>query len=129
MEATQKARLLRHRETPAEQACWLLIRNRQVMGYKFYRQKPVEYFVVDFYCPELRLVLELDGSVHNLPDVEGYDRERQAILEAMGYVVIRYANAVVLNSPECFLSYLKTTIERLTCSPSPLGERGLGGEG
>jgi very-short-patch-repair endonuclease len=87
------SRQLRRDATTAEQILWDRLRNRQVAGLKFRRQAVIERrFVADFYCHENRLIIELDGSIHNLPDVQAADEERQQWLEAAGYTVIRFTN-------------------------------------
>ncbi len=63
-DALEKARRLRKGETEAEQEAWNLLRNRQRLGYKFRRQQPIEGRIADFCCFGLRLIIELDGSVH-----------------------------------------------------------------
>ena len=91
--AHQVARALRKDPTPAERQVWQLVRNRQVLGLKFRRQHPIGRFVVDFYCAERRLILELDGAVHEAR--EGYDRARDEWLRAAGYEILRLPNAHV----------------------------------
>ena len=85
-----RARELRQPQTPAERVLWGRLRNRQLDGYKFRRQHPIGRFIVDFYCAECRLVIEIDGDTH-LDQVE-YDQERTAWLEARGHRVVRFTN-------------------------------------
>jgi len=86
------ARQLRLNPTPAERHAWSLLRNRAVLGLKFRRQHVLHGFIVDFYCIAERLVLELDGNVHDAPDQRSYDVARDAFLEAGGYRVVRIRN-------------------------------------
>ena len=86
------ARELRQRPTPNERIAWSLLRRRGVLGLKFRRQHVVCGFIVDFYCPTLRLVLELDGIHHAHQTQLGYDTARTAVLESRGYSVIRMNN-------------------------------------
>ncbi|MBL8147419.1 MAG: endonuclease domain-containing protein [Anaerolineae bacterium] len=90
--ATHKplARQMRHEPTAAEDALWQRLRNRQVGGAKFRRQYAIEYFIVDFVCMEQRLIVEVDGSVHDLQ--AEYDADRQAVLESKGFRVLRFTN-------------------------------------
>ncbi|MBN1579453.1 MAG: endonuclease domain-containing protein [Anaerolineae bacterium] len=88
-----RARQLRQPQTPAERVLWQRLRNRQLGGYKFRRQHPIGRFIVDFYCAECHLAVEIDGDSH-LDQVE-YDAERTARLEARGYHVIRFTNREV----------------------------------
>ena len=86
------ARQLRREATPAERHAWSLLRNRRMLGLKFRRQHVLRGFVVDFYCAELKLVLELDGSPHRWGSQADYDTARSAWLESAGYRVIRIRN-------------------------------------
>ena len=86
------ARRLRRESTPAERHAWSLLRDRQLLGLKFRRQHVLHGFVVDFYCPAFKLVLELDGHPHDGARQAGYDAARTAWLESAGYHVIRMRN-------------------------------------
>jgi very-short-patch-repair endonuclease len=92
--AVQKLRL---EPTQAETYLWELLRNRQLGGYKFRRQHAINRFVVDFYCAQAQLIIEIDGMIHQSQVVE--DRERQSILESLGFHVIRFTNEQVLAEP------------------------------
>ncbi len=83
----------RKKPTPAEQRLWLSLRNSGVGGFKFRRQHTMEPFIVDFYCAEARLVVEVDGPIHDTQVEE--DRFRQEMLEACGLTVIRFTNEEV----------------------------------
>lgn len=85
-----RARQLRRPQTPAEGKLWARLRNRQLGGYKFRRQHPVGRFIVDFYCAECCLAIEIDGDSH-LDQVE-YDAERTGWLVAQGNHVVRFTN-------------------------------------
>ncbi len=91
------ARQLRRGMTPAEEKLWVAIRNRQIDGLKFRRQHAVGTFVLDFYCAFLQLVLEVDGTIHDAPDVQERDRLRQQHIEAFGIRVLRFRNEQVMN--------------------------------
>ncbi|MFN8593696.1 MAG: endonuclease domain-containing protein [Thermomicrobiales bacterium] len=86
------ARDLRARQTPPEVVLWEALRNRRLDGLKC-RQHPVGPFVLDFCCPDRRLAVEIDGGVHD--EQRAYDAEREALLEAAGYRVLRFANEAV----------------------------------
>ncbi len=90
------ARHLRRRMTPAEKVLWSRVRNRRLGGYKIRRQAIVSGYFPDFYCPECKLVIEVDGDVHLNEDVAKRDARREAILRANGYNVIRFTNPQVL---------------------------------
>ena len=91
-----RARELRHSPTPAERHAWTLLRNRGILGLKFRRQHVLHGFIVDFYCPRERIVIELDGNVHDDDAQRGYDRARSGLLGAAGYRVIRVRNRDVI---------------------------------
>jgi very-short-patch-repair endonuclease len=86
------ARELRRSLTPSERYAWSLLRRRGIHGLKFRRQHVLDGFVADFYCPERRLVLEVDGAPHHGPDQTAYDGARTAHLERRGYTVVRVRN-------------------------------------
>lgn len=83
------ARELRHPQTPAEATFWQALRNRH-NGFKFRRQHPTERFIIDFYCAEAKLLIEIDGQSHLQPDRAEYDRVRTQYLEGLGYQLIRF---------------------------------------
>jgi len=90
------ARALRRRETPAERLLWDALRGRKVAGLKFRRQHPVGPFVLDFYCPDCKLVIEVDGGIHDGQDAQEQDTDRTSFLTAYGYRVLRIRNDEVL---------------------------------
>src|ERR1700682_1407659 len=79
---------MRKKPTPTEDALWQRLRNRQLAGAKFRRQHPVDHFIVDFYCAEAALAVELDGAIHEHTR-EG-DALRQAYLESLGLRFLRF---------------------------------------
>ena len=93
------ARALRRRRTDAEGAVWQLVRRRQ-FGAKFRRQHPIDPYVLDFYCHELRLAIEVDGGGHSHARSRARDLERSASLEAQGIRVVRFTNTEVLQETE-----------------------------
>ena len=94
----ERARRLRHDATNPEELLWELLRNRQLEGLKFRRQVVIAPFVVDFYCHEKRLVVEVDGASHI--DRAEYDRGRQDWIERQGLHVLRVSNDDVLTDLE-----------------------------
>lgn len=91
---------LRQNLTPAEAALWDIIKNKQIDGRKFRRQVSIENYIVDFYCAEEKLVIELDGSVHNHPEVAENDKYRDERLRDLGYSVLRFENEDVFKLME-----------------------------
>ena len=94
----EKRRSLRTNMTYCEKIVWMHLRKRQ-LGYRFLRQYSVDSFVVDFCCPELKLAIELDGDVHEIPEQKKYDKARQKYLEAFGIKFIRIKNEKFLGNP------------------------------
>jgi very-short-patch-repair endonuclease len=93
------ARLLRRRMTSSERVLWQVLRGSQYRGLKFRRQHPVGPFVLDFYCEQLKLAIEVDGGVHELAEVRSRDRQRQEILEELGIRVLRLGAGDVMLDP------------------------------
>lgn len=89
-----KARYLRKSGTNAEKILWKELRNNN-LGIKFRRQHPIGSFVVDFYAPKYKFVIELDGSVHRSKDAKEYDAMRTKILVDMGIILIRFCNSEI----------------------------------
>ncbi len=116
------ARELRREATLAERRVWDLLRNRRMLGLKFQRQHVVAGFIVDFYCAELRLVLELDGDAHSDVAQVDYDLARAICLESRGLDVVRLKNSEV---SENSLRVLLTDLTRR--SPSPRSGEGVRG--
>jgi very-short-patch-repair endonuclease len=103
------ARHLRVHLTPAEKILWEALRKRQLNGLKFRCQHPVESFIVDFYCPQLRLIIEVDGGVHE-QQVE-YDAARTESLNHLGYRVMRFHNREVISNLSQVLQQIAEVIE------------------
>jgi len=78
--------------TDAEQLVWYCLRREQLDGFRFRRQHPIERFVLDFYCCEAKLAIELDGEQHNEPDAKARDKERTVFLAAYEIEVLRFWN-------------------------------------
>lgn len=91
---------LRRAQTQAEQRAWYLLRNRHVNELKFRRQQAIDAYTVDFYCSELRLAIELDGSVHAQPTQVSRDARKDEYLRSQGIRVLRVPNGLVLHNPE-----------------------------
>jgi very-short-patch-repair endonuclease len=100
------ARQLRRQQTDVETLLWYLLRGRRFCGFKFRRQYPVAGYIVDFYCHEAGLAVELDGGGHAENEQRIYDEERTKVLEAAGLRVLRFWNNDVLNSLEDILEEL-----------------------
>ena len=118
----RRARELRRELTIAERRVWEMLRNRRMLNLKFRRQHVVAGFIVDFYCAELRLVLEIDGSGHAIKMQSDYDTARTACLESRGLKVLRISNDSLREE------ILKGLLQDLTRrSPSPRNGEGVRG--
>jgi len=104
------AREMRHPQTPAEAMLWRALRNRQT-GFKFRRQHPIDRFIVDFYCAEAKLLIEVDGATHLEPEQREYDKARTEYLEELGYKVIRFTNDDVKGSIHSVAGEILRTVE------------------
>jgi len=120
-----RAKELRKQQTDAEKVLWNALRSHQFSGFKFRRQHPVKWFIADFYCHEVKLIIEVDGGIHATPDQSAYDVGRTAEIEEMGISLIRFTNEEILTNLEFVLKQIDKMIQ-LPTSPSPGGE-GAGG--
>lgn len=100
------AKSMRHTATDAESLMWQLLRNKRFMNLKFRRQHVIAPYIVDFYCHELGLVVELDGGQHGTVEAVEYDAERTKFLEALDLTVVRYWNYDVLGRTDVVLEHL-----------------------
>jgi len=114
------ARYLRKDQTPAEEKLWCLLRNRKFLGLKFRRQHVIEGFVVDFYCDECKLAIELDGKIHD--HRKDYDELRDEALESEGINLVRIRNREIEKDPETVLRKIKKYINAINPTLLPLGE-------
>ncbi|MBE0642812.1 MAG: endonuclease domain-containing protein [Bacteroidetes bacterium] len=119
-----RCRELRRQQTPAEVRMWHLLRNRKYHGLKFNRQHPIfhdldgreTFLIADFFCHELRLVIELDGSVH--ADTGHADAHRDRTLSLLGFTVLRFTNDIALEHPYRILQAIDEIRSRQNPSPS-----------
>ena len=125
MKASPKtARRLRRDQTDAERVLWFRLRDRRLNGWKFRRQFPIDRFVVDFFCADAHLIIELDGGQHAVTTEA--DAGRTRILEAMGYLVLRFWNNDVMRNTDGVVEEITAVLERQRSEPphptlSPMG--------
>ena len=117
-----KRRSLRNNMPPAEKLLWAKLRGRQVEGCKFRRQYSIGPFVVDFYGPELKLAIEVDGESHSGAYAQTYDAERQAFLESKGTRVVRFTNQQVYQDLDRVVEAIALLIRDLRSPPFPRGD-------
>ncbi|MBL7719406.1 MAG: endonuclease domain-containing protein [Flavipsychrobacter sp.] len=108
----QLARKLRKESTLSEALLWKRLR-RRALGVEFHRQVPVGAYIVDFYCHELRLAIEIDGSSHDSEEAQAHDRGRQEILEDCGLEFIRFCDRDVKVNMEGVVSALVMKVAEL----------------
>jgi len=106
----EPSRELRSNMTEAERILWSRIRKKQLHGVQFYRQKPIGPYIVDFYAPAAKIVIEVDGSQHLDPEHFEKDKERDRYLAGEGLLVMRFDNAQVLSETESIVERLLEVI-------------------
>ena len=109
----QYGRELRQELTQAEKILWAELRNKKLNGLKFRRQHPLDKFIVDFYCNERNLVVELDGGVHDEKINKEYDEARTAMLAGLNIIVLRFKNEEVINDMQGVLKKIRDVANML----------------
>ena len=112
----QRRRELRRDQTDAEKALWTKVRNKQFFGMKFFRQYSIGSYILDFYCPTVKLAIELDGGQHNQNDNREYDSTRSEYLKSQEIDVVRFWNNEVLLDMQSVLAELALKVTPL-CPP------------
>lgn len=118
LELIEFARKLRRDATDAESLLWACLRDRRVNRRKFRRQHPFDPYVLDFYCAELRLSIELDGGQHNSVEGRARDAKRAAFLRSKGIETLRFTNQAMLKDTDCVLGVIWDRTRRRS-HPSP----------
>ncbi len=129
-ETKDKRRALRKNQTDAEKKLWHQLRNKQCLGYKFFRQYSISNYIVDFYCPQLKLVIELDGSQHYTEQGKTYDKAREKYMLSLGIKTLRFSNLDILKDTSgvmcCVAQEISVTrltdVDNLT-PPNPLFQK------
>ena len=103
------AKRMRRGQTEAESFLWSYIRANQ-LGVHFRRQHPIGDFIADFICIDQRLIIEVDGNIHNKPEQQEWDKQRTAFLESQDYRVVRFSNEQVLHDIDKVLAHIKSYI-------------------
>jgi very-short-patch-repair endonuclease len=115
-----QARRMRKEPTPEEAALWKRLRNGKLGGFKFRRQHPIDQYLADFCCPEVWLVIEIDGPIHERQVEE--DALRQDHIERLGYRVIRFSNEDVIRNPMGVMRRIWVELNRENPGPQPSTE-------
>ena len=106
----EKAHELRNNMTDAEKVIWKELKNRRVFKTKFRRQHPIDIFIVDFYCHEFKLAIEIDGEIHLDKEIAEYDDGRTHDLEELGIKILRFTNNKVFNDINYVLKEISNTL-------------------
>ena len=124
MTIVERARTLRQLSTPTERTIWHWLRHRYLHGFKFRRQHPIGRYILDFYCPVLRLCIEVDGGVHDVFAKHLRDEQRTRELERLGITVLRLRTEYVREQPEgAWECIVAKVLELGAPHPSPLPAR------
>lgn len=118
-EYTERQRSMRGLPTEAEKSVREALRGKQLYGLKFRRQHGIGLYIVDFYCDQLKLAIEIDGQIHDTLEVKDYDDERTQYLESAGYRVLRFKNSEVIQDLKNVLERIQTNVR--VWSPSIYG--------
>lgn len=95
---------MRKRPTSAEMMLWQFLRGKRIRGFRFRRQQPIDRFIVDFYCRQAQLVVEVDGSSHHSTEAAEYDDQRTRFLEELGLSVLPFSNEQVIYETDAVLN-------------------------
>ena len=106
----QLSRELRENMTDAERLLWNKVRMKQINGYQFYRQKPIGDYIVDFYCPKAKLIIEVDGSHHFSDEVIENDRIRDEVISSLGLTILRFTNVEVMTDIDSVIENVLETM-------------------
>jgi very-short-patch-repair endonuclease len=115
----EKRRQLRRDQTPAETLVWRYLRNRLSKNCKFRRQYSVDRYIIDFYSPEIKLAIEIDGDVHDLPEQKEHDKIRQKYLEEYGIIFLRIRNEELFGNTNKAFEKIEEAIMGLTRPMKP----------
>jgi very-short-patch-repair endonuclease len=108
------AGMLRRNMTLTEMLLWKKLKDRKIIKVKFRRQHPISFFIADFYCHELKLVIEIDGEVHDNKESKEYDINRTAEIGKYGIKLVRFSNEEVINNIDRVVSEINGIINELT---------------
>ena len=121
----EKRRLLRQKPTDAETLLWKSLRNKGLQNIKFFRQYGIGHYIADFYCPKVRIAVEVDGDQHLSKDGMMYDKERERFFSALNITTLGFSNRDVLANTESVVDRIRSEIVHLA-SPSLIKEGELG---
>jgi very-short-patch-repair endonuclease len=126
-EIFKKAKELRKVETGAEKILWMKLCRNQIFGLQFRRQHPINRFIADFYCHKIKLVIEVDGAIHEQAKNKEYDQERSAIFSKFGISVLRFTNSQIMDNIESVIESIKQISQNLSIEAASPPQRGFRG--
>ena len=121
-QARKHVKSLRHDQTDAERILWQGLRAKRLEGYKFRRQHPIESYIVDFACLSAKLIIEIDGELHETDEAQAYDARRSAVLGRLGWHVMRFWNDDVYDDADGVLDAISLHLQG-QASVAPPSER------
>jgi very-short-patch-repair endonuclease len=104
------AKELRKTQTEAEKILWSKLNKNQILGLQFRRQHPIDKFIADFFCPKIKLIIEIDGSIHDIPEYHNHDLGRSDKLNDFGITILRFTNEQIINE----IDYTVNQIEKIS---------------
>ena len=117
-ETKQKRRELRKNMTEAEKALWEKLRRKRLEGLKFFRQYGIGAYIADFYCPQRKLVIEVDGGQHFLEECKTYDAKREHYMSSLGIRTLRFSNLDILKNIDGAWERITRELNKLPLAPS-----------
>jgi very-short-patch-repair endonuclease len=109
----KKAKELRRYETEAKKRLWGKLCRNQMLGLQFRRQHPINRFIVDFYCIKIKVVIEVDANIHEIPENKVYDIGRSQVLNDFGITLIRFSNNQIIDDIENVLRSIEENVKQL----------------
>ena len=106
------ARRLRNQSTKSEKVLWQELKGKQLYGYDFHRQKPIDNYILDFFCHELMLGIELDGHTHSFEEIYERDQQKEAKMNELGIHLLRFHDDEVLNELNNVLRVIEDYIQQ-----------------
>jgi very-short-patch-repair endonuclease len=116
---TNITRQLRNNSTKSELKLWGYLKGKQLRGYDFHRQKPIDNYIVDFFCNKLMLAIELDGYTHSFEEVFNKDKTKEQVLNNLGITVLRFRDEDVMNNIEGVLARIEDSIKSIENKHTP----------
>ncbi len=116
---TEFRRYLRKNQTEAERIAWIYLQKLRYAGYIFRRQHSIDRYIADFYCPKVKLAIELDGGIHDRPEQQQKDKIRDAVITSNGVTILRFRNEEITNDPSEALVKIRKTLDDLSALSSP----------